>query len=196
MAVYRAICEGLQWGQQINNVLHIDLPQYSVNQAMPIVAENVKTHWITELRNIQSSSVLWTGVTVYAVEQNPMPAPYHTIFSIGGLETSTPTQTVPFTCFVLRIRTGFAGRTGRGRIYSPGVHNGWSLNGGIHSVALSNWATRIANLVPKWKGGGTLETTLGVCPRGGGFIDFKPMISLELAPQLGVQRRRNVGIGV
>lgn len=109
----------------------------------------------------------------------------------------------PANAVVIRLRTGFAGRRRRGRIFLGGVLGTWQTAGNVNSTGAAVYATFMQGLLTNF-GGATPVTgyTLGVFSRasysllGNPFDDYwKPVTALQQPPAVATMRSRKVGVG-
>jgi hypothetical protein len=101
----------------------------------------------------------------------------------------------PSVCILVSVRTGVGGPHGHGRFYLPGLHYDWVENGQLRVDIVDYVQGFMNNLVGKFKSGGTRPITLGVSPRSSP-VDFLSMTNLIVRRVCGIQRRRNIGVGI
>jgi len=191
MSVLRATIKGTFFGQQVMNVLHFNKPDL-VEAELLTLANDLRDNWCETLKSLLGQEAYFLGIQVRNIENNSWPA-REIAFSKQGLAGGIA-NTFPFACFIMRIQTGTFGRAGRGRIYIWGIGPG-SMSGGILLPAVTtNWQTWLTQITNRYCLAGSTYR-LGVCPRAAPQ-DFKSAISVSLSPKAGVQRRRNIGVGV
>jgi hypothetical protein len=191
MTLFRATIIQTMYGQQIQNVLHFE--HFSSDPATSsLLADAISATWIPNVRLMQTAALIYTGIKVQMLEsQFP---PFVKTVNVAG-QFGHDDQMTTYSAFVLRLRTAFAGKTGRGRLYIAGVLKGWTTNGLVTQDRINAWNLEIVDIMQAHGPGGTSDFKLGVCPSKAPF-NFKPVTSMQIAPTLGVQRRRNIGIGV
>jgi len=190
MSIVRVVMTGSILGQRVQNVLHFNNPDGALSNFA--ISEELKPNWITVLRNVQNNQLQWVEISVQRVDTAGFSADVFTVTAAAGSLSGPAALT--FACPVVSIRTGVAGRAGHGRFYIFGLHGESIDNGSFESGAFAAYQVRVNDLKNRYKSGGTGPITLGVCSRSNP-IDFKPMTDLIVRPVLGVQRRRNLGVG-
>jgi len=191
MSVWRATLTGTMYNQKMQNVLHFN----NQDNAMPVatMAQHLRNEFILDLRTIQNVNFSWNSIQLQELVLNPAPPYVEALTNMpGGLAgLGAP----PFVCGLFSIRTGIGGRSGRGRFYMGGVHQESVSNGQLHPNALLAYQD-VANFIKnRFKVGGSIAMTMVVCNR-----DIPPsqagMINIVARSQFGVQRRRNINVGI
>ena len=187
---YRVTCIQSMYGQQLNNVLNFIGPTADAG-ALVTLANEVDTIWIDRVRTLQSAAVVYNGIKVVALDTT-LPPHIKTINKPGtpGFDN----QLDPCQTFIIRLRTGHAGRTGRGRVYISGVLKGWFENGLVTAAIINSWNNVFAQIMGT-TGFGSSPYTPCVGNKTPPF-SFFAVQTMQLAPTLGHQRRRNIGVGV
>lgn len=187
---YRATITSLLYGQQFKNVLQFLGP--SADQgALQVLCNEVNTIWVARWRAIQSETLTYVNIRAEAL--GTALAPRELTISVKG-SSSQSNELDPCTAYVLRLRTDFAGKHGRGRIYLGGVF----INQFQFGIASQNIATSVQSISEQVLGNtgfGSSIFTLCVGNKTGGLV-FHPVVSIQIAPTIGHQRRRNVGVGI
>jgi hypothetical protein len=192
MALFEATLQGLVLGNAHQNVIHFKTSNGTETTAM--LAAELRDHWLQQIKTRHGSPLLWNGISVRKLGTTD--APFTLSISIAGAGDSSANYT-PFAAFVVQIRTAFAGKHGHGRFYLGAVHPGSYVNGIITSTTISDWATVISTLMGWYGPSGTTPYQIGVLKRGSTDpTDFHPATALVLRSSLGVQRRRNYGVGI
>lgn len=123
------------------------------------------------------------------------PTPTLLTIAIPG-NIAVDTKQVPFVSVVVQIRTGSAGRHGRGRFYLGAIDPGTWLYGVMTAGAQTGWVPSITALKAAYLGNPTSGMSLGLLRKGGDSSQFIPATDLIVRPVAGVQRRRNYGYGI
>ncbi len=191
--IIRVTTTFLWYGQQMQNVMHFNNRDgvLSLSQC----ADDIQTNWVNRVRVQIDDDGKFTAITVRNMD-NLTVAPFTKAISIlGGADHGN--QQVPYLSMVLQIYTGVAGKHGRGRIYLPGVSWAHTQNGTFTAQAFTDWnsatclnAVRAAYLSPS----GTSNLVLGVRNRSDGTFLSATELLIRTVP--GVQRRRNIGVGI
>jgi hypothetical protein len=113
-------------------------------------------------------------------------------FSQGGVQAESNEHFMQL-CYLMRFQTNLSGRKGKGRIYIPGVMNGFTTNGRIDDTfhqfndgALNGLRERFI----KDNGIGVGPCTLAVASRTNPAA-YASVFSIQISDKLGTQRRRN-----
>lgn len=189
--IFRVTTVGLMYGQEIQNVLHFHGPS-SDPAELSALADHVATNWIGVVKLQQTASLVYTGVRVRMLESQ-FPTFTKTVNIPGSFGADDQVSTM--LAFVLRLRSAVIGKHGRGRLYIGGVLKGWTTNGLVTQAQLDVWATRISTLMGIYGPNGSSNYRLTICPHKAPF-NINDVTSMQIASKLGVQRRRNIGIGV
>ena len=191
MSIWRVTLTGTMYNQKMQNVLHFDNPEniYGITTMRNYMVND----WILMLRTIQNVNFTWTSLQLAELKSNPEP-PYVEALSgmPGGL--SGP-GAPPFVCGVFSIRTSTGGRRGRGRFYMGGVHQESILNGQLHPNALIAYSDVANQLKIRFCTGGSTDFRLQVAERVA-LPDGIPSTNIVARGVLGVQRRRNINVGI
>lgn len=191
MSVWRMTLTGTMYNQKIQNVLHFNNPENVAN--ITTMRNYMVNDWILFLRTIQNVNFTWTSLQMAELVSNASPPYVEALTNMpGGL--SGP-GALPFVCGVFSLRTSLGGRSGRGRFYMGGVHQESLLNGQLHPNALLAYNDVALQLKQRFCEGGSLLINLAVCERS---AFPSPLITTNIIPRsvLGVQRRRNINVGI
>lgn len=189
--IFRITTIGAMYGQQVQNVFHLTGPS-SDPAELSAIADHIATNWLAQVKNGQTAALVYNSIKVRLLESQ-FPPFVKTINVPGAFGFDDQVSTV--LAFILRLRTSEIGRHGRGRLYLAGVLKGWTTLGLVNSDILVAWNNRIATLMGVYGPTGSSNYRLQVCPSKAPF-SVRAVTSMQIAPTLGVQRRRNIGIGV
>ena len=187
-------------GQTLNNVLHF-IDSGGAGDVNNLMSE--ANTWLasTAVRGMFSASLTfqkWRAQVLYPNLLDPV-----------EVATTQPAGTAGAACLpgtvavVCSMRTGFASRSTRGRIYFPGVPEEYTTVGKLNTSGQTGWNGVTAAMLALWSSDtGTSQFHIGVWSRkiagphppynpGG----FKPASSITPQPVLGTQRRRRIGVG-
>lgn len=194
MAVFRVTITGLQYGQvTIQNVLHFSQSDFA-GPLLPVLQE-IRDGWCSILAVAQVNSFGWRNIS--AVELGTTDSPTNLPVTVNGQDLGDPNNSMPTLSAKLRIHTGFAGRTGRGRTYVAGVRQAHWQFGQMTAAGITVWQARVNALKARYVGPGhTSLLSLGVLGRNVNpqFFHAADDLTLSLIP--GIQRRRNLGVGI
>jgi len=192
MSIHRVTMSCLVDGQVNQNVIHLENLDGGIPDAT--IATTIRDSWLSEIRPFQRTDVSW-----YDIEVRKVPGvnvPYHLTIVLAGTGAASAEQDVPFVCRVLWFQTAVAGKRGRGKLYIPGTtFNAWD-RGRVKPVSITAGLPLCANLVSRFTGASpTSGLSLVVCPRSDP-TDVKHVIEITQRVNLGVQRRRGLGVGI
>ena len=191
MTIYRVVLDHTMYNQQLQNVLHFTHAS-SDPQTMELLADDVVVNWIGHIRVNMSACIQWNRIRVQMLESQF--ATFEKIINIKGV-FGDDFELNSFACFILRLRTATIGRNGRGRQYLSGVLKGWTDKGFVISDVINAWNVQLEGIMEAYGANGTSDFDLVVCNKTAPF-SAKTVTNIQLAPTLGVQRRRNIGVGV
>jgi hypothetical protein len=196
MAVFRVSVYGLYVGQMTCNVIHFNKPD-AVQIDMHLLANWVNSNWVHNPFALNVSGFQsWNRIHV-AVLDASWPAIDLTIAD-AGIDGISQDFT-PMVSAVFQLHTDTGGRRGRGRHYVGGFGH-YAMNNGFWSPAAQvRLDACAAALEFFWKtpGGTVLAASgfaMGVCPRNDPS-GFKPVTHGTARGLVGVQRRRQIGVG-
>lgn len=186
----RVTCTGLIYGQTCQNVLHFTNLNDVFNGAL--IAAEINANWIEYIKALQTSHFTWTNILVQNLDNAATPT-FSLVISKQGGGLNEP-RVPPFAALVLKISTTLGGRRGRGRVYIGGMVSLAFELGVFTSSFMTQIATQTANIKSRYGPTGASELRLGVMRRDTGEIS--PLVDIQGRGTLGVQRRRNIGVGV
>lgn len=189
--VFRVTVTAVLYGQQCQNVIHLSGPSSDPGQ-MSVLATEIRDVWVEKVRGVITQDVKFVNINVRLLGSQF--APFDKTINVNGAGSAS-NQQIPFACYVIRLRSALIGRKGHGRVYIPGVLNGVTDFGLLNQSTLNFWSPRLADIMAAFGPGGTSTFRLGVGPKVNTTANFKEVINLQMAPTLGSQRRRNIGIG-
>lgn len=191
MPTFRITTVATMYGQECQNVFHFKGPSSDPAELSNIATE-VATGWLGFIRQRQTAAVQYTAVKVRMLESQ-FPTFVKTVSIVGANGFDDELSTVQ--SFILRLRSAEIGRRGRGRLYIPGVMKGWTKNGLVIASIIQLWDQNIANMLGFYGPNGSTNYRLTICPSHGA-VQTRDVTSMQVAPKLGTQRRRNIGIGI
>jgi len=197
MSVERVTITALMYGQKMQNVMNFD-NNSGLTPAQ--VCTEIRDYWIGTTSGVGmhqwcTQSTVWVQVACQTRSSSPSPPAILTINQPGVQGASN--EIVPFACVILKFKSEAAGRKGRGRIYCPGVMQGFFTNGLMDSDLGAYGNTALAGMNTRFTLSGTGPITLLVGPKNGiTLADYHYVTAITFSPFLGVQRRRNIGFGI
>ena len=175
----------------IQNVLHFSNPDGTLDHNA--IAANLIAGWMTQWAPGLPNQFRWFDIAVQTVGSAAVVT--HHLCNVAGTGFND-LYCHPCLCLKVRLHTPVGGRHGRGRIYMcPLPSNGWD-SGIIRADQIANWITRAGLAVGPYLSGGGNALTIGVLKKGGSSADFIQATSFSLSPTAGIQRRRNIGVGI
>lgn len=188
--IARVTLSALRYGQVCQNVLHFQ-HKLAVWDAQSIVTDIVN-NWIPQAIRFSGTQCVYKSVLAQCVNEPTLPT-FTLAINIAG--TQFDDQRCPgTTASVVKLSTGTGGRHGRGRIFFPGPASD-AFQFGVHQATFSGQAqgfldTLMAHYGPE----GSSDLRLGILNRATKQLTFVTGMQLRTVP--GVQRRRNIGIGI
>jgi hypothetical protein len=195
--IFRVVNSAHLFGQTVQNVIHFsktDAVWPSDANSLALAIRDVWLGGAHGIRWIQTSTCVWSLVQVYDAG-SPSLSPISLTISVAGNETSFSDALPPYEALILRIRADAFGKHGRGRVYIPGVTVGTFAAGVLSSSAITALSPILAQLTAGFITSGGTGFSVGIAPRNSP-VDFHLADRFEVAPTSGVQRRRNIGIGI
>jgi len=189
--IFRVTTIGAMYGQQVQNVVHFTGPSSDPNE-LSALADHIAANWLLTIKTGQTSALVYNSIKVRLLESQ-FPTFVKTVNIPGAFGFDDEVSTV--LSFILRLRSSEIGKRGRGRLYLAGVLKGWTTLGLVDSDILVAWNNRIATLMGVYGPSGSSTYRLSIVPSKAPFT-VRSVTSMQIAPTLGVQRRRNIGIGV
>lgn len=189
MAIYRAVFSGLIYGQLWQNRVH-----FRKNEGGPTVeqfATHLNLNWVEKMRNTQHGLVQWLSIQVVDISGGSGLG--HTLAISKTGAQGQESQDTSFECGVIKLGTGFAGKRNRGRIYMAGIRGGATQFGLIQAFEIDNWNNRLAELAPLYLGNASSGCNLII--HNGPESPDREVTTWQMRQILGVQRRRNIGVG-
>lgn len=190
MTTMRVTASGIFLGQLNQNVWHFNNPDGGLTHDQ--VKQEVLDNFIFYLRNLQNAGYSWTSMIVQKVDGTPdLP----TVYSLSG-QAGVFSGAGAHVCLaaLFSIRTPQPGRHGHGRFYMGGVHGSSVVDSVMPSATLTNYQSKAASIVARFKVGGAGPLQLVVCRRSNPADKFF-MTDIVVRPVFGIQRRRNIGVG-
>lgn len=189
--IFRITTIGLMYGQQIQNQFHLLGPSADPLE-LQTIAQHVRDNWLAEIRLRHTQALRYNTIKVRLLESQ-FPTHSETVNIAGNFGFDDEVSTV--LAFILRLRSGVIGRKGRGRLYIGGVLKGWTHNGLVDESQINLWNITIGALMGVYGPNGSSPYRLTIVPQKPPFTTNE-VTTMQVAPTLGVQRRRNIGIGV
>lgn len=193
MSVNRITTTALYNGASvIQNVFYLKNPDGAIQ--LPAVATEIRDGWLGIIKNFAAASCVWTSIRVDEVATATPKASANLAINVPGLGNSF-TQHVCLS-FVLRWATGIGGRHGRGRMFIGAPRPDWITN----SLPTAAGLTAInGTFIPQLKARYITPASSGLfllVVRKGDPSNNVLVTDVSVAPTLGIQRRRNIGVGI
>lgn len=191
MSIHRVTLTATYFNQRIQNVLHFKMLDGAMTDAQ--ILDEVKTNFVQQLKALQNIGLLYQTISTQRISGNPSVPSILSIVGFTG-DLAGPGYH-PSIAGIFSIRTAMFGRHGHGRFYLGGVHGQSVLNGVFETNAFAAYTVKAGLLTSRYKVAGTGPLILGVMPpnQPNNFVD---MTELRVMPTFGIQRRRNIGVGV
>jgi hypothetical protein len=193
MSIFRVTFTGIRWSSVImQNCIHFSSdPDPMTDDQVHLELVN---NWLQVLRPLQSNTFIWNSLSVLRPGTNFTPSTFP--ISVQGTDAVDNQSGTCVTNLKIRILTAFAGKKGRGRFYLPAIRDQWFLNGLVQQQALTAFQPAINTLKARYVGVGAAgPLQVGVMGRGP-EAEFHAAENLVMSNVPGIQRRRNIGIGI
>jgi len=180
-------------GATYQNVVHFSGPGGAGDTAQALGPE-LLSNFVPKIAGFQSWFLGWQFLHIYDAEDSGAPVYIHPCNNFAGLGQEG--YVYPTLCYKISVQTSVGGRAGRGRFFVAGGRASWMTAGGITASAVTNGGVMLSQLVARYAttGNGSFKWCL-VHKDAQNFI-VKPMTSLLLRSFMGMQRRRNYGVGI
>jgi hypothetical protein len=192
MPIFRVTDNQIMWSQTVQNVLH-----FRAETGGPITRQDLsnhfEAHWIGNIKGMQTASITHVKISVRELD-DPAP-PFERTINLPGTQGGIDHGLLTVTAEVLRLRSSFTGPHSRGRIYVAGCPNGSYFDGIMTGTRLGLWAPKLADIASFYLPGATSPYRLVISPRTtpASHLDVS---SLVMATLVGVQKRRQIGVGI
>lgn len=181
-------------GQRCQNVFYLERPDW-VDSMHDSLAQELRDQWVFRVKGQQNVGFQYQNIQVQKWSGTP-DVPY-LLDITGNTGALAGPGYHPSIAVIFTFRTGIATRKGRGRIYNGGVHGETPLNGVLHPSALGAWSIVAAQLTAIYSLTGSSSFTLQVGPPNThDQTQFNAVQQIICRPYFGIQRRRNINIGV
>lgn len=190
MWINKVVISATNFGQLVQNRIYVRSEEF---QEVDEIAAHIWNSWINTIRVMQHSGLLYFSVEVSRNREGTSQK-FTELRSVTGAQ-SQETQGVSFSAAVLQFQTGLAGRKFHGRYYVAAHRQGTTHLGMIDPSEMTIWRTQLDILQNAYCGADGGSTGLGLVIHGEGQAHDTPVTSIGCRPILGVQRRRNIGVG-
>lgn len=184
----RVVCNGFIQNRPCSNVFHYIETQEASGTDFEQMAECGETFvadWIAHMLDVQSVDYLFVSASCGRIH----PTDGINVTTYAPLETTgtiTADAVPELAAAVISLSTTEAGKSGRGRIYLPGIPQIWADGGILIGSNMSQIATAFTQM--RLLAGATGEWSLGVFSRL--LNQSFSVMDFQVRPPLGTQRRR------
>ncbi|HKY46332.1 MAG TPA: hypothetical protein VJM50_24780 [Pyrinomonadaceae bacterium] len=189
MPIYRCVISALVYAQLHQNRIYVRSIDALTEQQ---VANHIDASWVENIRQPLTNQTQFMNIAVTKVSDPALGAfskPIQKFGAQGGNE-----QMIPFVCWKLRFLTGLAGRKFRGRCYVGPIQAGFTSFGVVNGAGIAHWNATLAALRANFIGSNP-ATGLNLIIHGEQEAHDTTVTDIQLSTQVGVQRRRNIGVG-
>jgi hypothetical protein len=179
-------------GQTYQNVCFFDNPDGGLT-ALQIAGE-LAANFMPRIQNFQSNFLGWQFLHIYDANDHDDPVYIHPLNNSPGLANTG--YIYPTLCYKISLQAVIGGRRGRGRFFVAGGRNDWMTAGGITASAATNGGIHIAALMARYSVTGNGPIKWVIYHRANEDQSASFIASALLRPYMGMQRRRNYGIGI
>jgi hypothetical protein len=195
MGIYRVTFTG-NWQNIITcqNVVHFaDRSEFPLTHTQVMV--ELRDNWLAIMATRQTNKYGWRNITIQTVGSGANPSSFPIV--VNGADGVDNIGGTMVTNLKLRINTDFAGKKGKGRIYMPALRDQFWESGQIQASAIPQINTMVNALQARYQNvGGLGPLILGVHGRGPEASGFHACVTLTYSLIPGIQRRRNLGVGI
>lgn len=192
MSDHRVTISGRCLGQVIQNVIHVRNQDGVLSHTA--IKDEFVANWITPIKAAQVSAFLYEALEVRDVGIGAQPVTSFPLGQIPGLNAGSGILNVG--AFVIQKRTGLTGRQNRGRLYLGGPRADWTSNNLINAAGVGGMGPILTSLKSRWCTGGNGPLKMLIIGRGGDNPHIVNVAELILATGIGIQRRRNINVGI
>lgn len=192
MSIVRVTLFQTYWAQSVQNVLHFDDNVSTYNPTN--IKNDIVANWIPNIGQLQNAVLTYVGVAVKCLQPAESTTSFFAV-SIGGSSFALA-YSLSYPALVVKIETATPGYRGRGRFYIAGLPGAGYDSGRFNSATLSVINTEIANVWAAYGPSSSISPMqIGVMGRDI-TSTFHPATNLLPRAVPGVQRRRNLGVGI
>jgi len=194
VAIYRVTFSGIYLGSVMQNVVHFEGSEGTGSLAT--IAVDMRDNWAVTMRNAHCSGFAYTNIAVKNLS-DPSEQTYNLPYAAAGSGEPTPPHMV--IAFILTLRGAAPGRRGRGRVYVAAPRGGWIANSVVTSAGLTSLQSLVINPISLRfvSPGNTSSLKLVIYHKNwADGPDVTSVASISARQYLGVQRRRNINVGV
>lgn len=175
-------------GTQTINTLYL-VEEIQAGQ-WPTLAAKVDNDWCRKVNFCQATVFTWTGCQISWLSPTGPASQFFAFNRPGAVVGLLPMQVA----FVLKLGTGFSGRSNQGRWYISGVCTSNNNLGMPSAAVMTQWPTQLAAIMTAWGIAVGSPYTLGVYSRKQGIV--QPVLNLTCSPIWGTLRSRRFGVGI
>jgi len=193
MPLWRVVISQTLFGQLVQNRIWL---QGETFQEASEVTAHVWNSWINTVKVFQHSGLRYTSVQAvqHDIDEGTIGGSFTELRNVTGNQAEE-TQGFSFAAGVMRFSTGRAGPKFHGRYYIAGIRQGGTQFGQFKSDEFANWQGQINILKNAYLGSTGGSTGLSLFIRGEKVVHNTLVTDIGLNPVIGVQRRRNLGVG-
>lgn len=194
MPLYRVRLRGFLVGQAHENVMHFQSDDGVATNPMDL-ANEIATQWCVFLKDgFPTGSFSWDLVHVNDLT-NPATAPADNTIAIPGTGASN-SSIIPFTTFKLKLKTNFAGRKARGRLFMSTPNAGNITAGFLTTATLTFWNGKAAQLMARYGPGGASNYNLVIHGKNDPANQSFPVTAIVMDTRPATCVKRQIGRGM
>jgi len=197
--LFRVVITGVLNGAINQNVLHFKKAGAVWPTDGAALCADIRDNWLGGTNGVRQGLITlqkWTLIQAYN-RDTIGDVPVSLSINVTGAKVGNGTQSFGFSAILIRLRAASGGKRGRGRCYLPGIDPSTWNAGVMSQTEIDAWTPRLAQLTTRYVGASPSSGfQLVVAPKSGVNPTTQAVVRLELATVPGVQRRRNIGVGV
>lgn len=191
MSTLRITLSGLYLGSVMQNVIHFLNPGDALTLAQ--AAADVRDNWADKMRNAHASGFVYTNIAVKNLSDLTVQT-FNLPYAAAGVgEPSAPHMVL---AILITLRCSAAGRRGRGRVYVAAPRSGWVSNSQMTGAGMSFMQANVIDPITTRFVGAGRTSNLELQVYHADTDSSSNVVSLTLRQYLGVQRRRNINVGI
>jgi len=191
MAIVRVTLSMTWFGQICQNVLHFDVGEF---YNPTDIKSTIETLWIPPIRPMQLGTLKYVLIQVRNMSTSGgLTSDF--VVNINGSAGSAVEGWGPL-CYLWSLKTDLGGHAGRGRIYLPGCYPGNVVTGRFISASMDQQVTAASTIATRFLGGSSTSGIRLCVAKREELPDLNWVTQIIPRDVPGVQRRRNIGVGV
>jgi hypothetical protein len=179
-------------GLTFENVVFFNDPTSAMTNAA--IGAELRSNFCAKIREFQSNFLGWQFLYIYDANDPSIPVYVHPMLNDPGI--AAVGYLYPTNCYKLSWVGTRGGRHGRGRFFIAGSRSDWATSAGITTSAATNGGIHLNSIMTRYSNTGSGPLKLCLWSRNEAGHPTNNVASALFRPYLGIQRRRNYGVGI